>query len=223
MIKDLEERIIFEDEKLLVVNKPYDLPSTGKSLDDDDCLQFWLIKRHGGMVWAIHQLDADTSGVNIFVTEKKLVSLYKNSLEQKNTRKEYLAIVHGNPKWDEREEFGAIGKIDEHSLGIHPEGKSSHSKFTVIKKGEKHTLLKARIFTGRTHQIRIHLSHLGHPVVGDDWYCKPHCQEHIRQALHCHQIYLEDRGQLFTAALPEDLEELLVKLKINQQSRKINE
>ncbi|MBT3983207.1 MAG: RluA family pseudouridine synthase [Bacteriovoracaceae bacterium] len=216
MIKDLEQRIIYENENVLVVNKPYNLPSTGRSLDDDDCLQFWLIKRHGGMVWAIHQLDADTSGVNIFVTEKKLVSIYKKSLEKMNANKEYLVIVHGVPDWNECEEFGPIGKIDDHSLGIHPEGKSAHSKFTVIKRGENHTFLKAQIFTGRTHQIRIHLSHLGHPVVGDDWYCKPPCQEHIRQALHCHKIHLLSSNELFTAPLPLDLEELIVKFNINE-------
>jgi 23S rRNA pseudouridine1911/1915/1917 synthase len=215
VMNDLEERIIYEKENVLVVNKPYNVPSTGSCLNDDDCLQYWLMKRHGGMVWAIHQLDADTSGVNIFVTDKKLVSLYKKSLEQKNANKEYLAIVHGSPDWNQHEEFGAIGMIDDRSLGIHPEGKSAHSKFTVIKRGECHTFLKAQIFTGRTHQIRIHLSHLGHPVVGDDWYCNPPCQEHVRQALHCHSIHLLDSNELFTASLPQDLEALLLKLNIN--------
>ena len=58
------------------------MPSTGRALDDDDCLQCWLMRRHGGMVWALHQLDADTSGINMFVTEKKLVKYYKNILEK---------------------------------------------------------------------------------------------------------------------------------------------
>ena len=214
MIQDLEERILFENDDLIVVNKPFDMPSTGRSLKDDDCLQYWLMKRHGAMVWAIHQLDADTSGVNIFVTKKNLVKIYKEALEKRNSKKEYIVVVHGRPQWSECEEFGAIGKINRQSLGIHPEGKSAHSKFTVIERGERHTLLKAQIFTGRTHQIRIHLSHLGHPVVGDDWYCEPVCQEHIRQALHCHQIDLLSRGEKFIAKLPNDLEELLVKLNI---------
>jgi RluA family pseudouridine synthase len=220
MIRDLEDRIIFEDDKLLVVNKPFDIPSTGRNLEDDDCLQYWLIKRQDAMVWAVHQLDADTTGVNIFVKEKVLVSRYKKSLEKLNSTKEYFAIVHGVPKWNEHEEFSPIGKIDERSLGVHPDGKSAHSKFSVLKKGENHTLLKVQIFSGRTHQIRIHLSHLGHPIVGDDWYIKPPCKEHIRQALHCHKIHLLELEEIYTAALPKDLEELLVKLKINEKNKK---
>ncbi len=209
MIKDLEERIIYEDEELIVVNKPYNMPSSGRSLDDEDCLQFCLIKRQRAMVWAIHQLDADTTGVNIFVKQKKLVPIYKKSLEQRNSNKVYLAIVHGSPEWDECEEFGSIGMIDDHSLGIHPNGKSAHSKFTVIKRGVKHTFIRAQIFSGRTHQIRIHLSHRGHPVVGECWYIKPPCKEHIRQALHCHQIHLLEMNLIFEAPLAEDLIQLV--------------
>lgn len=219
MIKDLEQRILYEKDGLLVVDKPYNLPSTGRSLDDDDCLQFWLMQRHGGMVWAIHQLDADTSGVNIFVTEKRLVKIYKSSLEKENSSKTYLAIVRGNPSWDQCEEFGAIGKVDERSLGIHPDGKSAHSKFTVLERNENFALLKVNIFTGRTHQIRIHLSHLGHPLVGEEWYCQPPCQKHIRQALHCHKIELPLTGETFIAPLASDLQDLLlsVNLKLKEQ------
>ena len=66
-IPDLDKRIIYENSDLLIVDKPFDIPTSGKTLSDDDCVQFWLQKRHGGMVWAVHQLDADTTGLNIFV------------------------------------------------------------------------------------------------------------------------------------------------------------
>ncbi len=204
-MKDLEQRILYKKNGLLVVDKPYNIPSTGHTLDDDDCLQFWLIKHQKSMVWAVHQLDADTSGVNIFVTEKALVAKYKKLMENPNSQKEYLAIVHNNPSWNQHEEFGRIGKVDNRSLGIHPDGKSAHSEFTVLKRSKHHALIQARIFTGRTHQIRIHLSHLGHPVVGDDWYCNPICTQHIRQALHCHRIYLPESGDTFIAPFAPDL------------------
>ena len=208
MIIDLEQRIIHEKDGLLVINKPYDLPSTGRKLDDDDCLQYWLIQRHGGMVWAVHQLDADTSGVNIFVTEKKLVKYYKKMLEKTQADKQYLAIVHGIPNWKKCEERGRIGKIDSRNLGIHPEGKAAHSKFEVLGSAKDCSLIRVRIFTGRTHQIRIHLSHLSHPLVGEEWYREPACTLHKRQALHCLKIHLPQTGETFTAPLAEDLNQL---------------
>jgi len=208
MIADLEKRIIYEKDGLLVLNKPYDLPSTGRKLDDDDCLQYWLIQRQGAMVWAVHQLDADTSGINLFVTEKKLVKYYKELLEEAQADKQYLAIVHGVPSWKQCEEHGPIGKVDARSLGIHAEGKTAHSYFEVLGSVKDFSVLKARIFTGRTHQIRIHLSHLGHPLVGEEWYCDPPCTVHQRQALHCYKIHLPQTDQTFIAPLAEDLKQL---------------
>ncbi len=209
MIPDLEARIIYEQDGLIVVNKPHDLPSTGRSLDDDDCLQFWLIKRHGDMVWAIHQLDADTSGVNLFTTEKALVPIYKKALEKNNSEKTYLAVVKGNPDWTTIESQSPIGKVDERSLGVIESGKTAHSKFTVLDRNEDYALLKINIFTGRTHQIRIHLAHLGYPLVGEEWYTNPPCKIHPRQALHCYQINLPMVEKTFTAELAPDLVELL--------------
>ena len=208
MIADLEKRIIYEKDGLLVLNKPYDLPSTGRKLDDDDCLQYWLIQRQGAMVWAVHQLDADTSGINLFVTEKKLVKYYKELLEQAQADKQYLAIVHGVPSWKQCEEHGPIGKVDARSLGIHAEGKTAHSHFEVLGSVKDFSLIKVKIFTGRTHQIRIHLSHLNHPLVGEEWYCDPPCTVHQRQALHCYKIHLPQTGQTFIAPLAEDLKQL---------------
>ena len=212
MISDLEQRIIYESNDLLVINKPHDMPSTGRTLDDDDCLQFCLMRRHGGMVWALHQLDADTSGINMFVTEKKLVKYYKKFLEKTQADKQYLAIVHGSPDWHEYEEHGRIGKVDERSLGIHPEGKTAHSKFERLGSHGNFSLIRATIFTGRTHQIRIHLSHLGHPLLGEEWYIEPPCLLHPRQALHCHKIHLPQTGNDFTAPLAEDLSYLAERL-----------
>jgi 23S rRNA pseudouridine1911/1915/1917 synthase len=205
MIADLEKRIIHEKDGLLVINKPYDLPSTGRKLDDDDCLQYWLMQRHGAMVWAVHQLDADTSGVNLFVTEKSLVKYYKEMLENIQAEKDYLAIVHGVPSWIQCDEHGPIGKVDSRSLGIHPQGKSAHSHFEVLGSIKDLSVIKARIYTGRTHQIRIHLSHLNHSLVGEEWYCEPPCTLHKRQALHCYRIHLPQTDETFTAPLAEDL------------------
>ena len=212
--KQTRPNIIFEENALIVVNKPADLPTSGRTLDDEDCLQFELIQQKKQMVWAIHQLDADTSGVNLFTSEKKLVQKYKKALEQKNAEKTYLAIVHGTPNWQTIEDQSPIGKIDSRNLGITPDGKSAHSKFTVLSKTKNHALLKVNIYSGRTHQIRIHLSHLGFPLVGEEWYRKPVCTLHPRQALHCYQIELHSLNQAFIAPWPQDLQQLLQDLQL---------
>ena len=210
----LEDRIIFQQDGLIVVNKPADLPSTGRTLEDDDCLQYQLMQAEERMVWAIHQLDADTSGVNLFTTQKELVPKYKEALQQQHATKTYLAIVHGNPSWDEINETSPIGKVDARSLGVLATGKTAHSKFTVLSRSENYTLLKVNIYSGRTHQIRIHLSHLGFPLVGEEWYRNPPCTKHPRQALHCYEINLLTLNQTFTAPFPPDLDKLSQALKL---------
>jgi len=217
-ITDLENRIIYEKNGLLVVNKPYDIPTSGRSLDDNDAVQFWLMQRHKGKVWAVHQLDADTTGVNIFVTEKRLVGKYQKSLGDPRSSKSYLAIVHGVPDQITFESREPIGKVDSRSLGVTADGKSAHSTFRVIDSAENYSLIEVKIFTGRTHQIRIHLAHLGFPLVGEEWYCSPPCTQHPRQALHAYRVDLnETTGDLFEAPIAEDFLNLMCRLGLNEK------
>jgi 23S rRNA-/tRNA-specific pseudouridylate synthase len=159
------------------------------------------------MVWAVHQLDADTSGVNLFVTERHLVALLKAQMAKESAEKRYLALVRGHPHWEEQALHEPIGPVDERSLGICKGGKPAHSLFTVRARGDGATLVEARIFTGRTHQIRIHLAHLGHPVLGEEWYVRPACPAHPRQALHAWKMRLDDLN--LEAPVPQDLRELM--------------
>ena len=213
----MEDRILLEQGDLVVVDKPPDLPTSGRSLDDPDCLQYWLMRRHAGMVWVVHQLDADTSGVNLFVTRKPLVDVMHRRLRLPDAEKRYLAFVHGVPDWDETNATGPIGKISARSLGVTSNGRSAHSHFAVVQRGWQHSLIEARIFTGRTHQIRIHLAHLGHPVVGEEWYVQPPCAAHPRQALHARRLKLPGDPELdVTAPVPADLRELAARLGLSE-------
>ncbi len=218
MIDDLEERILYEEDGFLVVNKPYGIPTSGRNLDDDDAVQYWLMQRQKGMVWAVHQLDADTSGVNIFVTEKKMVSRCQKALSDENSVKKYCAIVHGNPSWESCEERSSIGYIDSQNLGVTSEGKSAHSIFRVLERSGDFALIEATIMTGRTHQIRIHLHHLGHSLVGEEWYRSEKCLLHPRQALHASHISLSKPiKHIFEATLAPDLYNLARKLGLLQK------
>ena len=212
----LADRILYEREGLIVVDKPPDLPTSGRTLDDPDCLQYALIAKKNQMVWAVHQLDADTSGVNVFVTKKSLVSKISSRMRLKFSRKEYLVLVHGVVSWNNRIIKAPIGKLDPRNLGVISSGKASKTGFQVLSRGPNHTLLCARLFSGRTHQIRIHLAHIGHPVVGEEWYRKPACSLHFRQALHAYRLHLSgDPILFFEASLPKDLVSLFCRLQID--------
>lgn len=187
---DLAARILVAGDGLLVVDKPPDLPTSGRSLDDPDCLQHQLMQWHGGRVWAVHQLDADTSGVNVFATTKVLVPQLQARMRSPVGQKTYLAIVHGEPDWTARRVSAPIGPVDARSLGVSPAGKRAESAFAVRSRSGGHALIEGRLLTGRTHQLRIHLAHLGHPLVGEEWYREPPCTAHPRQALHAWQVVL---------------------------------
>lgn len=205
---DIESRLLAEHGDLVVVNKPADWPTSGHSLDDPDCVQWHLIQHFGQMVWTVHQLDADTSGVCLFALDRKLVGRLQK-VWGAGTEKEYRAIVHGEPGWEFIEERSPIGEVRPGCLGVHPEGKATHSVFTVLDRAPGFSLIQARIHTGRTHQIRIHLSHLGHSLVGEEWYRESPCRRHSRQALHALRIAFPDAGPLpkasFIAPIAEDL------------------
>tara|TARA_B110000037_G_C16958459_1_gene439925 strand:+ start:255 stop:794 length:540 start_codon:yes stop_codon:yes gene_type:complete len=168
------------------------------------------------MVWSIHQLDADTSGLCLFSLSKELVTHIQGVWSDAETIKEYYAVVWGEPTWDYIEELSPIGMIDERSLGVSRSGKAAHTKFEVIQRNSGFSLIRARILTGRTHQIRIHLSHLGYPLVGEEWYRKEPCTLHRRQALHASRIEfpasVDVDPNLLYAPIPPDLVVLAKKL-----------
>lgn len=215
----LEDRILLERGGILAVDKCPDLPTSGRTLDDEDCLQFALMQRQGGMVWAVHQLDADTSGVNLFTTQKELVEKLKKGMAASEARKSYLAVVHGEPEWEERLCEGPVGYVAEGRLGVTETGRSARSRFMVLARSPGFAVLRADIATGRTHQIRIHLSSLGHPLVGEEWYRSEPCTLHPRQALHAMGLSLREPFHLdLEAPCPDDLSALLERLGLGHAS-----
>lgn len=219
---EVGRRILYHCDDLIVFNKPYDWPTSGHDLYDEDCVQFHLIrylrenriinptpKHPSGMVWAIHQLDADTSGALLFSANKKSVHHYHQLLTATTTEKKYLAIVAGTPDWDSVTETTALGRHPDGSRGALAEadgGKYAHTEFTVLERYENYSVLRVRLITGRTHQIRIHLSLLGHPLLGEEWYAPQPCERHFRQALHAYSLSIPNLPQ---APIPEDFSPFL--------------
>lgn len=219
----IEEILIARHGELLVINKPPGWPTTGRSLSDEDCVQYHLMQHFKTLVWAVHQLDADTSGICLFVLNKSLISNIKKLWHDPAMVKEYYAIAHGEPGWDAIDEYSPIGSVGKGSLGIHPDGKSAHTTFNVIDRSNGFSLIRARLYSGRTHQIRIHLSHLNHPLVGEDWYRNPPCRMHPRQALHAHRLQFPVNELLpincLTAPIATDLIDLAERLRMDLGGR----
>ena len=200
-----------------MLNKPPLLPTAGRTLQDPDCLQFWLMMRHNRMVWAVHQLDADTTGVNVFVWKKPLVPRMQQRLRYPNAQKSYLAVVHGCPTFDSiriDEPLGFLKTADFSGQAVVPDGKPSATRLTVLARTATHALVRATLETGRTHQVRVHLAHVGHPLIGEEWYRRPACLEHPRQALHAERIEFHDDEEPgeFVAPPPADLRQLIERL-----------
>ena len=219
---EIEKRILLHRDDLIVFNKPYDWPTSGHNLEDDDCVQYHLInylrekglitpttKHPRGMVWAVHQLDADTTGLLLFTTNKKRVHHYHTQLASPETEKRYLAIVSGSPTWEQHTETTSIGKFSDGTRGALSEtagGQSARTDFTVLERHPSHTVLSARLHTGRTHQIRLHLQIMKHPLLGEEWYAPTPCKKHFRQALHAHAI---TSFKIPLAPTEEDLKQFL--------------
>ena len=212
--EDVENRILYDRDGVVVVDKPAGIPSTGHRLTDPDSVQNALIRRHDAMTWAVHQLDADTTGLNVFVRRKKLVPHWQNRMRYPNGTKLYLALVYGTVDPDAFVVDRPIGDLPGRAprqLGVAPDGRPARTHCRVLDRDGGFSLLEARLETGRTHQIRIHLSSLGHPLVGEQWYRNPPCQATDRQALHAWRLEFGDSEQprRLRSLVPEDLLRLI--------------
>lgn len=133
-----------------------------------------LAKQARREVWAVHQLDTGTTGVCLFVRRRSLVAPWSARLAA--GQKRYLALVHGRPTWDAQEVDAPLRYVKARGrVAVAPDGKSAQTSLRVIARGAAHALVEARPRTGRTHQVRVHLAHLGHPLVGERLHREPAC------------------------------------------------
>jgi RluA family pseudouridine synthase len=168
-------RVLYEDEALLVVNKPAPLPMHACGRYHRNTLQHFLnIACAPFPPRPVHRLDANTTGIVLFARTRHFCRLLQRQFIEGTVEKRYLARVAGHP---EKDEFScnapiadAPGKLGTHDID-EDAGQIAHTDFRVIERCKDGTcLLEALLSTGRTNQIRIHLWHLGHPVIGDSAY-----------------------------------------------------
>ncbi|MGO8837452.1 MAG: RluA family pseudouridine synthase [Limisphaerales bacterium] len=177
--------ILYEDRSVIAVDKPRGwmlLPvswqNTARNLQaainsSIAARDFWARSRGIKFLRYIHRLDGDTSGILLFARSPGAVDTYSDLFESRRMEKTYLAVVEGPPReveWTCQLKLAPDPRRTGRMKVDAREGKDAETHFRVLQKKEKYTLIEARPFTGRTHQIRVHLAEAGLPITGDELY-----------------------------------------------------
>jgi 23S rRNA pseudouridine955/2504/2580 synthase/23S rRNA pseudouridine1911/1915/1917 synthase len=236
----LQDHILQEDEHLVVINKPAGL-LTIPGRDPKEISLKQLLKQHYGNIFTVHRLDKETSGLVVFAKHEESHKALSQLFEARETIKIYKGLVLGSPSQKE----GVINEpIAEHPvkkglMTVYKKGKESITEYEVEESFRLFTWMHFKILTGRTHQIRVHMKHLGHPIVCDELYGdgKPVFISSIKKknynlskeeeaerpilsrlALHATKLEFQLEGKLYQleAPLPKDLRALLQQLRKNK-------
>ena len=201
------EELLYEDRDYLALNKasginsqrtPYQLKGTAEY-----AVSLYL-KEQGSSEPArvIHRLDRGTSGVMFFPKNKQAATYIASELKESRVEKIYWAIVSDLPEEQQWSVDAPIGKLNKFRYGVTLPGKPSVTNFRIISTAGRYSLIEARPVTGRTHQIRVHLTHSGLPIVGDTPYGGAPAE---RMMLHCRSMsFLGSKGEPIRAEAPVD-------------------
>ncbi len=192
--KKIDFKIVYECDDFAVIDKPAGLtvhPAPGNydnTLVNGLIYKFNLKEFEGIRPGIVHRLDKDTSGLMVIAKHGKAKELLSGLFEKREVYKAYFAVCYGNPSWNEQivELYMGRSSNDRKKMTVRSDGKFSKSQIKVVWRGPNIFLAKVKIFTGRTHQIRLHMSYLGFPIIGDKIYGNKLSKKinFNRQALH---------------------------------------
>jgi len=214
--------IVFEDPAILVINKPAGLVVHPGSGNHKGTLLNALLHHHRGAAdlpraGIVHRLDKDTSGLMVVAKTLKAHTDLVRQMQGRTVKREYLALVQG-----EMDQPGTVDAplardpIHRTKRAVHPMGKQAVTHYAIEERFPSATLLRCSLETGRTHQIRVHMKHISHPLVGDKTYSnvrRGRAMSFPRQALHATKLalnhpYTGERME-WSVPLPQDLDALL--------------
>ena len=224
LTEGLEQRIIFEDKDLLILNKPSGVAVHGGTSNSHgviDALRH--IRQQAPFLELAHRLDKATSGCLLIAKNKKMLNGLQTLLRNRTMTKTYTALLCGVIHQQSLKVNAPLEKrllnSGEHRVRVHPDGKPSETVFETIRGYKYATLVSASPKTGRTHQIRVHAKHLGHPIAGDERYSTTEQYKKYKSAglkrlfLHASKLSfvhpLNGESLSFEAALDEELEAFL--------------
>lgn len=213
--------VVFEDDHFLILDKPAgvaSIPSVNHSNTMANYVKAYYIDSgyENHQVHIVTRLDKDTSGLMLFAKHGYAHARLDKQLQKRAIEKRYLALVKGDGLLEKEGEIIAPIARDEDSIitrRVAKGGKYAHTSYKVIEQFGNIYLVDIHLHTGRTHQIRVHFSHIGFPLLGDDLYGGSLSEGISRQALHCHTLkfYNPFSGEEIGRAspLPTDFEQVI--------------
>lgn len=218
--KGLLDRVLYEDDGLIVLNKPYGMAVHGGSGESFGVIEALRVAMDKKYLELVHRIDKDTSGLLLIAKKRSTLKDLQDHFREKNIQKDYLCLTWGALRAD----LSLIDKpllkytlaSGERRVKVDTQGKPSQTKITLLDSfvldGQGVSLVQASPLTGRTHQIRVHLSSVGHALLGDDKYQTHSNPSGVKRlCLHAYRLSLPksahcpNRPQMFIAPLPPDL------------------
>ena len=221
--RPLDLPVVFEDASLLVIDKPSGIAVHGGSGVSFGVIESLRAARPQAKVLELaHRLDRDTSGLLILCKRRSALVELHRMLREGEVRKIYLAVVKGALAQKTLELRESLHKhvtaSGERRVSVQADGRSALTRVTRLKSSEEFSLLQVELMTGRTHQIRVHLAHAGHPVIGDDKYGDFALNRALKQRLLLHAAKLSFRHPLggepvkLESPLPAEMKAFLEKM-----------
>lgn len=233
--QDIPVPIIYEDKDIIVVNKPKGMVVHPANGNPDGTLANAILAMCkeslsgiGGEIrpGIVHRLDKDTSGLLIVAKNDLAHMNMSKQIQDRKVTKKYIALVRGIVPEDEATIDMPIARSqkDRKKMAVDKNGKEAVTHFKVLARYDKYTLLEVKIDTGRTHQIRVHMSYIGHPVVGDEVYSNGKNEFGVKGQM-LHAKYLKFKHPVtgeeleLEAPIPEYFEEVLKQLEERKQGK----
>ena len=220
--KHIDLEIIYEDENVIVVNKPKGILTHSKGVLNNEFTVADFFELHGcdfakdtNRAGIVHRLDRETSGVIIGAKNDTAAKKLQKQFSERTTKKEYIAIVEGVPSPNKAIVDLPIARNNSlpSTFIVNAKGKTAQTKYEVLESKNNRSLVKLNPKTGRTHQLRVHLAYIKHPIVGDRVYNDRYSEKDSRMFLHAKSLEISippnntnatSQRMVFESPLPDD-------------------